>query len=199
MQTLTCEKVLLELSKLDYSSWPDSIQRICRDDAKALKIERVSAWLYTSTREGIACECLYRLSTETFEKGLVLKAGDYPRYFQALEENRTVSAHDARQDPRTSEFAEGYLKPLQITSMMDVPIRLDGKVIGVLCHEHVGPQRRWSTSDEEFATLIATYASLAYANSERQAALEEVRQLREQLGRLNRPPRKARADRMTIK
>lgn len=178
MQSLSCEKVLLELSKIDHSCWEESIKQICSNVSHVLKIERVSIWLYNYNQNEIVCECLYRLSAEAFEKGMRLGAAAYPRYFKALEENLTVAAHDARTDPRTSEFTGGYLVPLQITSMMDVPIRLNAKVIGVVCHEHVGAQRRWTTSEQEFAAMIANFVSLSYASSRHKDALEKLRQLR---------------------
>ena len=62
-----------------------------------------------------------------------------PRYFEALQSERAIRAHDARTDKRTSEFRKGYLVPLGITSMLDAPVFLRGKMVGVVCHEHTGP------------------------------------------------------------
>ena len=45
-----------------------------------------------------------------------------------------------RHDPRTRELTEGYLVPLGITSMLEATVRMDtGELVGVVCHEHVGP------------------------------------------------------------
>jgi GAF domain-containing protein len=90
-----------------------------------------------------------------------LSAQAFPRYFKAIERERTLAAHDACGDPRTSEFAEAYLRPLGITSMLDVPIWVGDTMIGVLCHEHVGPMRTWTSDDESFAFLMADVLSLA--------------------------------------
>jgi len=70
-----------------------------------------------------------------------LSSRQYPRYFRFIEESLLIAALDAQNDPRTSEFTEDYLKPLGIESMMDVPIRLGGTVIGIVCHEHAGEKR----------------------------------------------------------
>jgi GAF domain. len=127
-QIIQHQKVLLELAKMDNSDLGSAIKTITEADSRTLGVDRVSVWLFSGDRREIVCEDMCRLKENLHEKGLRLKASDYPRYFQALEESRTIAANDARTDPRTSEFAEGYLKPYGIASMMDVPIRLHGRL-----------------------------------------------------------------------
>lgn len=138
--------------------------------ALTLDTERVSVWLFDADRSMIRCMDLFERTTQRHQQDLTLTAADYPRYFEALESGRTVAAHDARVDERTAEFRDGYLVPLGITSMLDAPIRLAGRVIGVVCHEHVGPVRTWTIEDEAFGGSIADYASLTIQAGERQAA-----------------------------
>ena len=57
---------------------------------------------------------------------------------ETLEVESCIDAIDAATDPRTAEFLESYSKPLGIVSMLDVPIRVNGCIIGVVCHEHTG-------------------------------------------------------------
>src|SRR5688572_4993920 len=38
--------------------------------------------------------------------------------------------------------------------MLDVPIYRGGRVAGIICHEHVGPPRRWTDLEREFATSV---------------------------------------------
>ena len=57
--------------------------------------------------------------------------------------------------------------PLGITSMLDAPIRVAGRVAGVVCHEHVGPPRDWSPAEQSFAGSIADLAALALEAAER--------------------------------
>ena len=79
------------------------------------------------------------------ESGVELFAKDFPGYFRALREERSIAAHDAHKDPRTKEFSD-YLAPLGINSMLDAPIYVGGKMIGVVCNEHIGPKRTWRRS-----------------------------------------------------
>ena len=87
----------------------------------------------------------YQLTTQEHSQGLEWSMAAYPRYFQELDSGRVVAADDARRDSRTAEFTEGYLAPLGITSVLGVPILSEGRMLGVICHEHVGTMRRWSS------------------------------------------------------
>jgi PAS domain S-box-containing protein len=169
-QDICYQKALLEITKLDYSNLDSVLKKITEIDSKTLEVKRVSVWLYDKNRSEIICEDLYRATESLHEKGLRLQIQDYPRYFQALEESRTLAADDARKDPRTNEFTKGYLVPLGITSMMDVPIRHQGKVVGILCHEHIGLQREWTLKEQDFAASVADMTSLTLEASERKQA-----------------------------
>jgi len=104
---------------------------------------------------------------------------DYPTYFASLRKRRAIAAHDAHRDHRTREFSESYLTPLRITSMLDAPMRAGGKMIGLLCLEHVGPRRRWSVQEQGFAASAADLIALSFENAERQRAVAELRQSEE--------------------
>ena len=49
-----------------------------------------------------------------------------------------------RTDPRTAELGVAYFAPNGITSVLDAPLIRDDRLVGVLCHEHVGPARTWT-------------------------------------------------------
>ena len=74
---------------------------------------------------------------------------------------------DVLTNPATSGLAETYLKPLGISSMLDAPVWVGGKVIGVLCHEHTGPSRDWSAEEVDFVSALAAMVSLALEESSR--------------------------------
>jgi PAS domain S-box-containing protein len=149
--------------------------------AHALEVERVSVWLYDEAQSLIRCTTLYQRSEDASTAGGELNAADFPAYFEALEAERTIAADDAATDPRTREFAEPYLAPLGITSMLDVPLRLRGRMVGVLCHEHVGPRRHWTLDEQNFACSMGDLVSIALEASERQRAEEALRASEEAL------------------
>ncbi|MCI0557179.1 MAG: PAS domain S-box protein, partial [Nitrososphaera sp.] len=173
-QIIHYQNALLQLAKIDNSDMDLALKRITEIDAKTLEVERVSIWRYNEDRSEIVCENLYKFGQNIHEKGFRLEAKQYPSYFQAMEGSRTITANDACTDPCTSEFSEGYLKPLGITSMMDVPIWLHGRVVGVVCHEHIGPMRAWTLEEQDFGASIADMVSLTLEATERKRAEEAL-------------------------
>jgi len=149
-QHIRNQKILFELAKYDHSNQETPFNHIIKTDAEQLKVERVSVWLFNQDHTEIVCKALYQ-SGKFKNEELILKSCDYPGYFQALEENGHISANDANTDTSTSEFSDNYLTPLGITSMLDVPILIQGEMVGIICHEHIGPQRNWTVEDEDFA------------------------------------------------
>jgi signal transduction histidine kinase/ActR/RegA family two-component response regulator len=145
----------------------DALSHAVVESAETLQVERVGVWLLSEDRQELRCVRSFTLSTRTLGGGEVLHSVDYPAYFAALESGRGIEAHDARQDPRTNEFRDGYLVPLGITSMLDATIRDEGRVIGVVCHEHIGPARIWTPDVLGFAGAVADQVSMALANAER--------------------------------
>ena len=167
--------VLLELAALDKIDKRGAIEKILAADAHTLGVERVSYWTLDAGT-AIVCEALCTLSggVDAAFSGTRLAAADYPVYFAAILGNRPVTANRAQSDPATSEFAAGYLKPLGITSMLDVPVWFQGKVVGVICHEHVGPAREWTGEDVSFASSIASMISLALEEARWQETVDAL-------------------------
>ncbi|MBN3040920.1 MAG: PAS domain S-box protein [Candidatus Omnitrophica bacterium] len=164
------QKILLDLAKIDCSDIQEAFKNFTETVSNTLRVERVSIWLFNEDYSAITCQDLYRFSQKLHEQGFKLLAKDYPRYFAALEESRSVAADDACSDLRTCEFKDDYLKSHGIVSMLDVPIRLHGKVAGIICHEHTGEKRSWSLEEEEFASSVADSISLLLAASKRREA-----------------------------
>lgn len=180
-QLVRQHEALGTLSRMNMPDISTALRLLTETGAQTLSVDRVSVWLFTADRSEIVCEHLCRLNAREHEQGLRLQAGRYPRYFAAVQESRVLSANDARTDPRTSEFTEHYLVPLGITSMLDVPIRRHGEVIGVVCHEHTGPARMWTPEEQDFAASIADLAALLYEEFELDQAEEALRAAQAQL------------------
>ncbi len=138
-----------------------ALKEITEASARTLDAERASVWVFTQDRKMIRCLDLFERGSDSHSSGAELTAHDYPNYFRALEEDRTIAAHDAHTDPRTREFSSSYLTPLGITSMLDAPVRGSGRVEGVICYEHVGPKRRWHYEESHFAGSLADLVSFA--------------------------------------
>jgi PAS domain S-box-containing protein len=58
--------------------------------------------------------------------------------------------------------------------MLDAPLRVRGTTIGIVCHEHVGPARVWTSEEQLFAGSLADLATLALESSERRQAMQAL-------------------------
>ncbi|HSN03947.1 MAG TPA: response regulator [Nitrospira sp.] len=167
---------LAQSDALTSGDWPVACQAITESCGTLLNVERTSIWLFDKDRQAICLVDLYEAGSRSHRSNMVLKAIDYPAYFQALAvEERAISAYDARQDPRTKEFTETYLLPLNIGAMLDAPIIQKGRVVGILCAEHVGGPRRWTVYEEHLASSMATMATLALETAERRKVEQALR------------------------
>lgn len=151
-----------------------ALREILEVDAKVMDIERVSVWLFDESKTKIELVDLYEKSYDRHTSGMTLDEHHYRIYFAALRADRVIAAHDAYNDERTAEFAEGYLAPLGITSLLDTPVHVRGEMIGLICHEHVGRRITWTTEQERFAGSIADLVAVALESAERKRAEEKT-------------------------
>lgn len=179
--------VLNELAKrhkLFRASLQTAIREITEVVAQTLEVERVGVWLHNEDKTKIRAVDIYELSQNRHAEGLEVTEADYPVYFEALAGEIGIAAHDAQTDPRTGEFAESYLIPLGITSMLDTPIRVGGRVVGVICHEHTGDKREWKLDEQSFAGSMASLISLLLEANERRQAEDALRRSQQQYASL---------------
>jgi PAS domain S-box-containing protein len=155
-------------------SFDHRLRAILEMAAMTLHVERVSLWQFDAARSAIICAGLFKLTEGEFESGARLGRDVAPAYFAAIEKERVIGARDARTDPRTREFKEPYLEPLNIFAMLDVPLRRGNEVIGVLCAEHVGETRAWTVDEKNFAVSTANLIAVAIADERRREALAKV-------------------------
>ncbi len=152
--------------------------------ARGLQVSRASIWIFDQPRKRIVCQMLYELAAGKHDDrfvGMTLLASEYPAYFRALSEERTVVADDARHHPATQEFRESYLEPQGIVSMLEAPLLHKGELVGVLCHEHCGEQRSWTQDDVSFATHLADLVERAMEAVDRTVVERALHQLNREL------------------
>ena len=174
--------VLLDLAQLNKSDFRQALARICAMAASTLEVARVSYWSVIEDSSAIVCEHLYLLATQKPDektRGVRLAAGACPAYFEALAAKRPIVANRVLEHPATMGLGDSYLKPLGISSMLDAPVWVRGEVVGVLCHEHIGPARDWSAEEIDFASDVAAMVSLAIEESQRAESESRLRESEE--------------------
>jgi len=164
MTSPSYEPARLALARLridDRETYEQAVVKTTELSARTLGVERVGVWMFDEADpQQLRLEHLYIASTRAHSEGDLLVVGGAPRYREALLSRKAIVADDARTDPITAALRDGYLERLGITSMLDAPLYARGEVIGVICHEHVGPARKWTAAEVDFACTIADAASL---------------------------------------
>lgn len=154
-------QVLSQLSTspyLNFDRFEDSLKLLFENISTVSNISRISFWLYKIDR--IECVELYETDKNIHSSGRILYKNDYPIYFQHIEKENVIVASDAMIQKETSEFTESYLKKLDIKSMLDYPVTIDGKLFGILCYEVTGERRFWDYDDINFTRSITELITL---------------------------------------
>ena len=174
--------VLLKLARADKSDFDKALRTITALAAATLAVARVSYWSLEDNDTALVCDLLRLNPSSDYDekfKGTRLGAADAPAYFSALALKRPIVASDVRTHPAMAGLMAGYLNPLGITSLLDVPVWVRGEVVGVICHEHIGPAREWSAEEIDFASSLAAMVSLAVEESNRTRSEQLLRKSEE--------------------
>ncbi len=177
------EHILLDVSAsplIDIGAWDQASLLILQSLQTGLQVKRVSLWLYDLGDQSMVCQMLLN-DAEVATEPLRLQAIQFPAYFQALRKERAIVAHDARTDPQTAEFLDPYLKQHQIFSMLDLPVRHLGKMIGIICCEQTQSAKIWSDNEVRFAAALADQVGRALNADRFLTAQSQLEQLNLQL------------------
>lgn len=146
------------VSKMHFGESAD-IDQVIHDFSKsillALKIERVNIWLFNNDQTALISIGEFDARTQQFKKNSILHQKDFPVYFEGLKQNKLIIAEDIYNHPLTIEFNDIYSKPNDIYSLLDIPIRISGKLVGVFCFEKTGTKKHFSVNEQSFCLSIS--------------------------------------------
>lgn len=172
---LALQQALKEAHRLAQSDERDALGRILELTVSALDVSRASIWALSVGNASLDGQLIYERGLGARELNVSLLCRSAPAYFSAIEGLFVLAIDDALHDPRTSELAESYLKPIGIGAMLDVPICEFGEIAGVLCLEQIGSPRIWSSEEKLFVSSMSGVLSqrrdrlrLALTEDERQ-------------------------------
>ena len=78
-----------------------------------------------------------------------------------------IVATDVYKSSETKEFCAEYFPKNEIKSLLDTPINLNGKLIGILCLESTTKIKHWDNEDINFARSIADVITLSIETQKR--------------------------------
>ncbi|MBB1473203.1 MULTISPECIES: GGDEF and EAL domain-containing protein [unclassified Luteimonas] len=158
-----------------------ALAQICETAARTLEVARVNVWRLHATHGVLRCVHAYdRASGEHNPPGFDEAFDAGSEYDRQLDRVRLIHATDVQRDVTLSAadaVLGDYLARHQVSSLLDAPIRSEGELLGVVCHEHVGEPRSWSAEDEAFAASIGDFVAMAYEIQRRRDAERRLRYL----------------------
>ena len=150
---------------------------IAEQGCHALNTSRVGIWVITDDRSAL-------LSLSCFDAGLGRHTllGEFPlgerqQYLSLLDTERRIVIDNAKTSTVIPDLAETYGE--SICALLDAPIRIGGKLMGVVCMEQeTCPQfpgfRNWTVPEQSFASSLADFTALAMETSERRRIMRRT-------------------------
>jgi len=176
------QKTLLDLRNLSEElTFDKKLEIIYRKTSALLKCDRCSVWFFNEEKNAIQATSIYIKQTDSIVDGMSLYSKDFPKYFDALKKDEVIAAADAETHEATAEFAVPYLQPLNIVSMLDIPIIKSNTSIGVICNEYIETKHEFTDNDIAFAQSISDVISLAYETEQLKLSKLELKEKNESL------------------
>ncbi|TBV00979.1 sensor domain-containing phosphodiesterase [Phytopseudomonas dryadis] len=170
-RTQAQQQLIVQLSSHRYEAADplrEAAELITRSACELYQVARAGIWqLNGDTLNPVT---LYLLDQAHYEIPAPLDGRRYPHYMGALKDGRSIDAHDAENDPCTSELRDDYLRPEAIGAVLDASIRVGGEVVAVLCLEHCGGPRVWQADEIAFVGELADHYAQVLSHQERRNA-----------------------------
>ncbi|MEG4331678.1 PAS domain S-box protein [Microcoleus sp. AT9_A2] len=157
----------------------DFIREVTETAVSIVNCDRASIWLYGEDKTQLHCIDLYEQNTKLHSVQIIITAADCPAYFQALKSASAIATVAAENDPRTRELVGLYLLDRGATSLLNVPIVLAGKSLGIVSAERQGSDGDWTEEEHEFTQILADFVSSSLSASEK-LKLEAMRHEQQQ-------------------
>jgi two-component sensor histidine kinase len=172
-KTLTIEQ-LSKSRKIRNGKLNDAIYEILEMSSKAVKVQRVNAWMFNEGATLIECIGNYDASLPGFVPQESLPRIRMPHYFDLFETEKIILSARSQNSEITKELLDSYLIPNDIHAMMDIPLRIEGEIIGVICFEQTKHARDWSLQDQKFGLIAAQMVSLAVETYKRKLVQQQL-------------------------
>lgn len=154
------ETARLTLAQLPAATSLETVfQYVCQLATAVIRVERAGIWFLEKRNTILRCVNLYELSKATHSSGSTLQVDRIPNYIASVRRRKALAVESVRDLPWTKELHEDYCNPLGISSLLDAGIFHAGVLVGIVCLEHVGPAREWTTDERDFASALADFVA----------------------------------------
>lgn len=162
---------------VDRADFVGAARHIIHHSATTLNATRGALWQFTPEQTGL--RCLYQYDAREpngagTPHDLELSATEFPTYFAAISQRRSLAIEDALADPALHEFRATYLPQTGVRALLDVPIFQHGSLWGVVCFEDCAGRRLWDSDAQAYASSAVDLLSLAFEVAERAKSEAEL-------------------------
>ncbi|MFP3153462.1 ATP-binding protein [Lachnospiraceae bacterium ZAX-1] len=174
----------------------DAANEIAREGCHALNTHRVGIWRITDNLQTLKSIASYNRLTDEHVVQEDFALNGRPKYAALLATERLIVIGNAKTTTVLANLQKTY-GPL-LCSLLDAPIRVGGKPVGVVCIEQdytdeFPKEREWTIEEQAFASSLADFTALAMESAERRLIMRRTETLMSNLPGmvyqcLNNPP-----------
>lgn len=142
-------------------------------------IERTGVWLFNQNISELQCIYQFQKNGYVVTSGVTLTEEEFREEFHYLKTLKFVDVNDPLSDKRVAGYVESYIKPNNISALLDAIIRIGGRNLGTLCFEHVGKKHTWTPDEISFCNQLADQIGACILNAEKKTALKVLKESEE--------------------
>ena len=128
---------------------------------------RISIWRLAHGDRSLLCVDCFDRGSRIHTSGVELHRSEMPQAWAGIRGGEGFDVADAAQDSQTSGLFHVYLRPLAVQSLMVLPVKRGGEVVGSLWLEDLPPVAQRRTGMESFARTVAHMVAVRMAASGR--------------------------------
>lgn len=177
MKFIDAIEVLSKSKSLRDGDVEQSLKEILKSATEALDCQRANAWTFNEDLTVLKSLMSFDKTAMLYNIELSLCRKDLPEYFKGLVKNEIIVSDDAVHEVLNHELVDIYLNPNKIKSMIDIPIRSEGEMIGVVCFEQTNNYRKWTNEDRKFTQSLAQLISIALESNKKKKYRLELESL----------------------
>ncbi|CAN5896180.1 hypothetical protein BH11BAC7_BH11BAC7_19530 [soil metagenome] len=171
---LESESELQRSSHIRNGNLEEALHEIAVVSSRTMGVTRMNIWKIDEGFTSIRSLVNYDKNKGGFIENVSLYVNELPNYFQLLQKEIIIATTDSMNHPRTAEIREIYLKPAGILSLLDIPVRIAGKMVGIACFEDTQQMRDWNVSEQNFAISVAQIIAQTLETHHRQKVQQDL-------------------------
>lgn len=146
---------------LSVDSMKSVLEDLCERISTIMDCERVSIWLFNEDWTVLTAQNIFSTRTRSHKHGQKLNSGDFPSYFKAIQQERTLAVENVYTNSVVRELKKHYFQDDDIHSMLDASIILSRGIGGMLCCE-TKKDRTWSSLDKIIIASITDMIAFVF-------------------------------------